>query len=61
MSADDLRVVELGVKNIIDRIDEIQAIARDLDEPPQLNGEDTDGLERLEEALKESLKKEVGD
>ena len=61
MSADDLRTVELGLKNIIDRIDEIQAIARDLHEPPQLRAEDTDGLERLEDALKESLKKEAGD
>ena len=61
MTADDLRIVELGLKNIIDRIDAIQAIARDLQQPAQLSGEETDGLERLEDALKESLKKEAGD
>jgi hypothetical protein len=54
-------MVELGLKNIIDRIDAIQAIARDLQQPAQLSAEDADGLERLEDALKESLKKEVGD
>ena len=61
MSADDLRLVELGLKNIINRIDAIQAIAKDLQQPPRLSAEDTDGLERLEDALKESLKKEVSD
>ena len=33
MTADDLRIVELGLKNIIDRIDAIQAIARDFQQP----------------------------
>jgi 50S ribosomal subunit-associated GTPase HflX len=61
MSADDLRLVELGLKNIIDRIDTIQAIARDLHQPAQISAEDTKGLESLEDALKESLKQEVGD
>jgi 50S ribosomal subunit-associated GTPase HflX len=61
MSPDDLRMVELGLKNIIDKIDAIEAIARDLQQPVQLSAEETNGLERLEDALKESLKKEVGD
>jgi hypothetical protein len=61
MSADDLRMVEFGLNNIIDRIDAIQAIARDLQQPAQLSAEDADGLERLENALNESLKKEAGD
>jgi hypothetical protein len=61
MSADDLRMVELGLKNIIDRIDAIQAIARDLQQPSPLRAEETDGLKRLEDALKESLRKEAGD
>jgi hypothetical protein len=54
MSSDDLRTVELGVKNIIDRIDAIQAMARDLQQPVQLSAEETNGLERLEDALKGS-------
>jgi hypothetical protein len=61
MTADDLRMVELGLKNIIDRIDAIQAMARDLAQPAELSPEDANDLERLENALKESLKKEVGD
>jgi hypothetical protein len=33
MSPEDLRMVELGLKNIIDRIDAIQAIARTFSNP----------------------------
>ena len=53
--------MELGLKNIVDKIDGIQPIVRDLQQPVRLSAEDTDGLERLEDALKESLRKEAGD
>jgi hypothetical protein len=36
MSADDLRMDWFRTENIIDRIDAIQAIARDLHQPAQL-------------------------
>ena len=61
MTADDLRSVELGLKAIIDRIDAIQAMARDLQHTPELRDQDTKGLDKLEKALKESLKKDVGE
>ena len=61
MSADDLRQVELGLKAIIDRIDVIQALARDLRHPPELTAEDAKGLDELEVALKESIRKDRGE
>ncbi len=61
MSADDLRQVELGLKVIIDRIDAIHALARDLGHPAALTTKDAKGLEELEVALKESIRKDGGD
>jgi hypothetical protein len=61
MSADDLRQVELQLKAIIDRIDAVHALARDLQHVPELTAEDTKGLDKLEEALKESIRKNRGE
>ena len=44
---------------ILERIDAIRTIARDLKHIPKLTGEDTKGLDELEETLKDSLKKVV--
>jgi hypothetical protein len=39
----------------------MRTIARDLKHMPELTGEDTKGVDRLEKTLKESLKKDGGD
>jgi hypothetical protein len=61
MTAEELHRLELELRRIIDRIDAIRALARDLRHKPELSAEDTKGLDALEEALKVSLKKDVGD
>lgn len=57
MSAEDLHAVELGLKALIDRFDEIQALATNLQHPPRLSGEDTKGLDKLEEARRSPSRK----
>ena len=57
MTTEELHSLELDLRTIIERIDSIRTIARDLKHIPQLTGEDTKGLERLEETLQDSLKK----
>jgi hypothetical protein len=61
MTIEELRRLEVELRTIVDRIDAIRTIARDLQHTPELNAEDTKGLDRLEEALKEALKKDGGD
>jgi hypothetical protein len=61
MNTEELHHLELELRTIIERIDAIRTIARDFRHPPALSAEDTKGLDRLEEALKESLKKDGGD
>ena len=46
---------------ILERIDAIRTIARDLKHMPKLSAEDTTRLDKLEETLKDSLKKDGGD
>jgi hypothetical protein len=57
MSAENLHAVELGRKALMDTLDEIQAFAKNLQHPPRLSGEDTKGLDKIEETLSESVKK----
>lgn len=57
MTTEELHSLELDLRTIIERIDAIRTIARDLKHIPKLTGEDTKGLERLEETLQDSLKK----
>ena len=57
MTTEELHSLELDLRTIIERIDSIRTIARDLKHIPKLTGEDTKGLERLEETLQDSLKK----
>jgi hypothetical protein len=45
MTADNLQAVELGLKAIIERIEVIQMIARDLQHTPVISAEDKKGLE----------------
>jgi len=47
----------LELELILERIDAIRTIARDLKHIPKLTAEDTKGLDELEETLKDSLKK----
>lgn len=61
MTTDELHRLELELRTIIERIDSIQTLARDLKHIPNLTAEDTKGLDRLEETLKDSLKKDGGD
>ena len=61
MSTEELHSLELELRTIIERIDAIRTIARDLKLMPKLSAEDTTGLDKLEETLKDSLKKDGGD
>jgi hypothetical protein len=61
MTTEELHRVELELRIIIERIDAIRTIARDLEHLPELTAEDTKGLDRLEETLRDSLKKDGGD
>ena len=61
MTAEELHRLELELRTIIDRIDAICALARDLRHKPELSAVDTKGLDELQEALKVSLKKDAGD
>ena len=61
MTTEELHRVELELRTIIERIDAIRTIARDLKHMPELTAEDTMRLKKLEERLKDSLKKDGGD
>ena len=61
MSTEELHRLELELRTILQRIDSIRTIARDLKHIPKLTAEDATGLDKLEETLKESLKKDGGD
>jgi hypothetical protein len=61
MTTEELHRIELELRIIIERIDSIRAMARDLKHIPELTAEDTMGLDKLEETLKDSLKKDGGD
>ena len=61
MTTEELHRLELELRAIIERIDSIRTIARDLKHIPKLTAEDTKGLARLEETLKDALKKDAGD
>ena len=61
MTTEELHRLELELRTIIERIDAIRTIARDLKHMPKLSSEDTTGLDKLEERLKDSLKKDGGD
>lgn len=55
MTTEELHSLELDLRTIIERIDSIRTIARDLKHIPKLTAEDTKGLDKLEETLKDSL------
>jgi hypothetical protein len=57
MTTEELHRLELEL--IVERIDAIRTIARDLKHIPELTAEDTKGLDELKETLKDSLKKVV--
>jgi hypothetical protein len=61
MTTEELHRLELELRTILQRIDSIQTIARDLKHVPELTAEDTKGLDRLEKTLKDSLNKDGGD
>jgi hypothetical protein len=61
MTTDELHRLEVELRTILERIDSIRTIARDLKQIPKLTAEDTKGLDKLEKALKSSFKKDVGD
>ena len=61
MTIEELHSLELELRTILERIDAIRTIARDLKHMPEPTAEDTKGLDRLEETLKDSLKKDGGD
>lgn len=61
MTIEELHSLELELRTILERIDAIRTVARDLKHMPELTAEDTKGLDRLEETLKDSLKKDGGD
>ena len=61
MTTEELHSLELELRTIIERIDAIRTIARDLKHMPELAAEDTKRLDRLEETLKDCLKKDGGD
>lgn len=58
MTTEELHRLELELRTILERIDAIRTIARDLKHIPKLTPEDTKGLDKLEETLKDSLKKD---
>jgi hypothetical protein len=60
MTTEELHRLEIELRTIIERIDSIRTLARDLKHIPKLTAEDTKGLDRLEETLKDTFKKEGG-
>jgi len=61
MTTEELHSLELELRTIVERIDSIRTITRDLKHTPKLSPEDTKGLDKLEEALRSRSKKTVGD
>ena len=61
MTTDELHRLELELRTIIERIDSIRTLATDLKHIPKLTAEDTKGLDKLEQTLKDSLKRDGGD
>jgi hypothetical protein len=61
MTTEELHRLELELRTIIERIDSIRSLARDLEHIPNLTAEDTKGLDRLEATLKDLLKKDGGE
>ena len=61
MTTDELHRLEHELRSIIHRIDSIRTLARDLKHIPELTVEDTKGLDKLEEMLKDSFKKDGAD
>ena len=61
MTTDELHRLEVELRTIIQRIDSIRTLARDLKHIPKLTADDTKGLDRLEETLKDSLKRDGGE
>jgi hypothetical protein len=61
LTTDELHRLEVELRTIIQRIDSIRTLARDLKHIPNLTAADTKGLDRLEATLKDSLKKEGGE
>jgi hypothetical protein len=59
MTTEELHRLELELRTIIERIDAIRTIARDLKHIPKLTAEDTKGLDKLEETLKTRSRKTV--
>ena len=59
MTTEELHRLELELRTILQRIDAIRTIARDLKHIAKLPAEDTNGLDELEATLKESVKKDV--
>jgi hypothetical protein len=52
MTTEELRRLEFELRTILERIDAIRTITRDLQHIPKLTAEDAKGLDKLEEALK---------
>ena len=61
MTTEELHSLELELRTIIERIDAIRTIARDLKHMPELTAEDTKRLDTLEATLMDSVKKDRGD
>ena len=61
MTTEELHRLELELRTILQRIDAIRTLARHLKHIPKLTAEDTKGLDRLEETLRDSIKKDGGD
>jgi predicted nucleic acid-binding Zn-ribbon protein len=61
MTTEELHRLEHELRTILQRIDSIRTVARDLKHIPKLSAEEIKGLDRLEETLKDSLKKDGGD
>ena len=53
MTTEELHRLEVELRTIIERIDSIRTLARDLKHIPNLTAEDTKGLDRLEATLKD--------
>ena len=61
MTTEELHSLELDLRTIIERIDAIRTIARDLKHMPELTAEDTKRLDTLEATLMDSVKKDGDD
>ena len=57
MTTEELHGLELELRTIVERLDAIRILAKDLKQIPKLTAEDTKRLDKLEETLKDSVKK----